>query len=71
MARKQHAPSNEPAEVDEIAALEASIIQASEERWRFYGISEAEIMRLRPGVAQLAHRVCDQLREEYAARIHP
>ncbi len=68
MARKQHAPSDAPAEVDAIAALHDAIIQASEQNWEWNNVSAEERARLRPNIARQAKATADQLRAEHAAR---
>ena len=68
MVTRKHAPSDAPAEVDEIAALEAAIVLASEQSWAWHGVSEQERVRLRPGVAAIAQAATAQLRAEHAAR---
>lgn len=57
----------EPKPVDPIEALRLAMIEASEERWRWSDVPEAERVRLRPGVAALANNVTNQLRAEHEA----
>lgn len=54
--------------LQQIDDLERNIILGREETWRFNGVSDDEIGRLRPGVVQLAKNVTDRLRAEYGAR---
>jgi len=69
MATRKHAPSEVlAAPNDPINLLHDAIIQASEQRWDFYNVPEAERVRLRPGVATLAKSVADRLRVEHAMR---
>ncbi len=67
MARK-HAPSNEPAEVDEIEALRRAIIEASEQNWAWNDVPVHERERLRPDVLAIAEEATSRLRAEHIAR---
>jgi len=68
MATRKHAPSNAPADLDEIEALRRAILMGAEQNWQWHAVPEAERARLRPNVARIAEEATAQLRSEHIAR---
>jgi len=54
--------------VDVISDLAAKILTATEERWKFCGVSPEERERLRPGVTLQLQALAERLRAEADAR---
>ena len=63
---KRRTPTNDPG-LQLIAAYEAAIVTAHDQKIDL-GVSTEEVERQRPAVVQLAGRIGDALRAEYAAR---
>ena len=54
----------------EITALERTIVEAKEQHWDVYDVSEEERAGLRPEIARLAKTIGDGYRAEHKARTH-